>query len=76
MTAIIAATANGGMTMGMLKDEHPCDLCERDDCWDCALQNDLVVYPCNNYECRFEYEGSCNLGIYSRCGAWKEKWDG
>lgn len=42
--------------MGMLKEEHPCNLCERDDCWDCALQNDLVVYQCNNYECRFEYE--------------------
>lgn len=52
--------------------KHPCDTCPRTrDCVDCALDPDIAAYECVNYECAYEYEGTCMLGIYSRCGAYK-----
>ena len=55
-----------------MEKKHPCDTCPRaSDCSDCALNPDTEAYECLNYECAHEYEGTCLLGIYSRCGAWK-----
>ena len=55
-----------------MEKKHPCDACPRTgDCFECALYPDHTVNECVNYECAHEYEGTCLLGIYSRCGAHK-----
>lgn len=55
-----------------MEKKHPCDACPRTgDCFECALYPDYTVNECVNYECAHEYEGTCLLGIYSRCGAHK-----
>lgn len=64
--------------MNQLRKRHPCDICEvdDDDCYDCALESDCAAHECQNYECAYEYEGLCELGVYTRCGAWKGRRDG
>lgn len=55
-----------------MEKKHPCDTCPRTgDCFECALYPDHTTNECVNYECAHEYEGTCLLGIYSRCGAYK-----
>ena len=55
-----------------MEKKHPCDACPRTgDCFECAQYPDHTVNECVNYECAHEYEGTCLLGIYSRCGAHK-----
>lgn len=62
--------------MSQLRKKHPCDTCGHEDCYECALESDINAHECRNYECAYEYDGLCELGVYSRCGAWKERWDG
>ena len=51
-----------------MEKRHPCDTCPRtSDCFDCALNPDTQAYECLNHGCAHEYEGTCLLGIYSRC---------
>lgn len=52
--------------------KNPCDLCKRHDCdADCALYRYASKFECTEYNCFINYEGSCTLGIYENCGAWK-----
>ena len=54
--------------MGMMNNEYPCNMCDKD-----CLSIDCVWYTligdeyCNNYDCVYEYEGMCELGFASRC---------
>lgn len=50
-----------------MNEKHPCDLCDI-DCFNanCPL-HDLLANYCHNYDCMFQREDSCILGI--RCGA-------
>lgn len=54
---------------------NPCDLCKRYrvDCEDCALDRLAATkFKCAEDKCFINDEGSCLLGLYERCGAWKE----
>ena len=54
-------------------EENPCDLCKRKGCcYDCALHGYPEKFQCTEYGCFLNYEGSCLIGLYERCGAWKE----
>lgn len=52
--------------------KHPCDICHRSECEDCALIVCPTKHECCNYECFLNYEGSCNIGLYDECGAWED----
>lgn len=52
--------------------KNPCDLCKRKGCcFDCALNGYTEKYECAEHECFLNYEGSCMIGLYERCGAWE-----
>lgn len=52
--------------------KNPCDLCKHEGCdADCALYRYSQKFQCAEYDCFINYEGSCVLGLYERCGAWK-----
>lgn len=52
--------------------KHPCDICHRSECEDCALIVCPTKHECCNYECFLNYEGSCSIGLYDECGAWED----
>lgn len=52
---------------------NPCDTCKREmDCFDCAFGGYTDKHECCNHDCFLNYEGSCMVGVYDRCGAWQE----
>lgn len=67
------APAASGRRMRMTMEKNPCDLCKREGCeYDCALHGDHKNFQCTEYDCFLNYEGNCLIGLYERCGAWKE----
>ena len=58
-----------------LDTRNPCDLCKRkchDVDFECAFDVFTGTYYCSEYKCFLNYEGSCMVGLYDRCGAWEE----
>lgn len=53
------------------KSANPCDLCKKKECEDCVFDVYAREIECVQYGCFINYEGSCLLGLYERCGAWK-----
>lgn len=52
--------------------KNPCDLCKREFCDAvCSLYRYSKKFQCTEYDCFINYEGSCLLGLYENCGAWK-----
>lgn len=55
--------------------KNPCDLCKKKDCdydFDCAFGGIAKNYTCAELQCFLNYEGSCMVELYERCGAWEE----
>ena len=52
---------------------NPCDLCERTDCFDCALDYNSGEYQCCNWDCFLNHEGDCIISVFDNCGAWKKE---
>lgn len=54
-------------------DEHPCNICRHaDKCFEisCPLRDRYNhVYVCQQYDCFLNYEGSCKIGFYDKCGS-------
>ena len=58
--------------MEKLGGKNPCDICKKDDCWECLLNSwSKKYYQCLTYECFLNYEGSCLISLYESCGACK-----
>ena len=55
---------------------NPCDTCDRESCFDCALYCNSSEYECCNDICFLNYEGNCQIGVYDKCGAWRKTYDG
>ena len=56
---------------------NPCDLCKRkchdvDSDFECAFERYTGKYHCSEYQCFLNYEGSCMVNLYDRCGAWED----
>ena len=52
---------------------NPCDLCKQKGCpSDCALHGYTKNHECTEYQCFLNYEGTCMVGLYERCGAWED----
>lgn len=52
--------------------KNPCDLCKREFCDAvCSLYRYSKKFQCTEYDCFINYEGSCLIGLYENCGAWK-----
>ena len=57
---------------------NPCDLCKQNNCYDCdsdfecAFRGFTAKYHCSEYQCFLNYEGTCMVGLYDRCGAWED----
>ena len=54
--------------------KNPCDLCEQNGtCSDgtCALSVSAQKSECVQYDCFLNNDGSCILGLFENCGAWK-----
>ena len=56
-----------------LDSKNPCDLCKQ-NCleFECALYGHPRKYSCSEWECFLNYEGTCMVGLYERCGAWED----
>lgn len=56
-----------------MNTSHPCDLCNHGDkCFEigCLLEQMYnLVNVCQQYDCFLNYEGSCKIGFYDKCGA-------
>lgn len=55
------------------RGKNPCDLCKRRGgcCFDCALNVYAEKSECAEHDCFLNYEGSCMIGLYEYCGAWR-----
>ena len=59
---------------------NPCDLCKRKKCFDvdddsgfeCAFHGYTSKYHCSELQCFLNYEGTCMVNLYDRCGAWED----
>ena len=51
---------------------NPCDVCDSEECWFCALYSKPEEYQCCNRDCFLNFEGDCKIGIFDSCGAWKK----
>ena len=59
---------------------NPCDRCKRKKCFDddddsafeCALFGHTRKSNCSELQCFLNYDGSCMIGLYDRCGAWED----
>ena len=52
---------------------NPCDVCNSEECWFCALYCNTEEYQCCNWDCFLNFEGDCKIGIFYKCGAWKKE---
>ena len=52
-----------------MRKEHPCNICEHNDCpYDCVWNTFYAKkYECTEYDCFMNYEGSCHGGFYDVC---------
>jgi hypothetical protein len=59
--------------MTTMYDEHPCNICQHSDkCFEigCPLENGYnLVNVCQQYDCFLNYEGSCKISVYDKCGS-------
>ena len=52
---------------------NPCDVCDKETCFDCALYCNSAEYQCCNWNCFLNHEGDCVISIFDKCGAWKKE---
>ena len=56
-----------------MREEHPCNICKHGGkCFeiDCPLRERYNhVFACKQYDCFLNYEGTCKIGAYDRCGS-------
>lgn len=57
----------------VMYDRHPCDICGyKDKCFDIRCNLHQIynrVNVCQQYDCFLNYEGSCKISVYDKCGA-------
>lgn len=56
----------------MNKGKNPCDVCDTEHCDDCALNIYALEHECCNYQCFLNYDGTCIISLFEKCGAWKK----